>query len=732
MEAEKKRPSRRERRGSRSSARPDKPPLVMPVDQPSEASAPEPDTKQTIARSMSRYKGARPRYPRSTSTPSVPALPPILTPPQPFDNKGRTRPTTTTGNLRTSTSTDDDDQPLFSLRRQREDAATQRYRTGSPQATTNRVAKDSAMNVAQHGVARDGGVISFERPKEPSRRRGAEGSQGHDESSRTVVSAPRGLHRDRLVTEQAPRSQALPTRPAVLQKKTLTQKIAGLVNQPQSATEAKAQLKQMISNPIPVNADDPSSVVQFDAPKSAVNAGERTVRVKHKDFRVPVTVVPSTTPVDVVQMVADKVGNPIHPDTTVVLESFKQLGLERPLRKYEHIRDVLNSWDDDAQNTLIIETSATGGNDDDLNIKNVPRKQPEESSFYLYHSQRPGHWEKRTVTLRPDGQMLVAKSNGSESSNICHLSDFDIYIPTARQMAKKIRPPKRVCFAVKSQQKSNMFMSTVNFVHFFSSNDKGLARSLYTAIQEWRSWYLVKKMGRGVEQSAQSVTRGQAVPGRDVVMRPVASTKALPNSTRPLLPLPRTSSDQSQEVDKSLALHEPLPSMAGSGHTGRLGPNSRREHDRQALPSSQPKPLTAIPTCEAPFIEGGLLDRTYTQRKKAQQQTREEQTSDVAMPQIPAPSSSPIKVDSFNGLKRNSSQRQKPKPLVDLTPKYQEPPQHTRKGRGVTPGQIPAGGLVDIATSPEVAIPIPPTTSWRRPGTSSGTEVSPQRIRSHS
>ena len=38
------------------------------------------------------------------------------------------------------------------------------------------------------------------------------------------------------------------------------------------------------------------------------------------------------------------------------------------------------------------------------------------------------------------------------------------------------------------------------------------------------------------------------------------------------------------------------------------------------------------------------------------------------------------------------------------------------------PEQIPAGGLVDIATSPEVAIEIPRATTWRRPGTSGGRE----------
>jgi hypothetical protein len=86
-------------------------------------------------------------------------------------------------------------------------------------------------------------------------------------------------------------------------------------------------------------------------------------------------------------------------------------------------------------------------------------------------------------------------------SSICHMSDFDIYIPTQRQLSKRIKPPKKWCFAVKSQQKSAIFLSTANFVHFFATNDKKLAAAWYSAVQGWRSWYLVNVMGKGHSKS---------------------------------------------------------------------------------------------------------------------------------------------------------------------------------------------------------------------------------------
>ncbi|KAL8953824.1 MAG: hypothetical protein Q9222_000333 [Ikaeria aurantiellina] len=507
----------------------------------------------------------------------------------------------------------------------------------------------------------------------------------------------------------------LPAPPFMPPRRNSTLKPIGQPGQPQSAAETRTQLKQTVSRPITAEAEKATPLPLFDAPKSAVNAGERTVRVKYKEFQVPVAISPSTTPAEVIHSVADKIATPIHQDSLVLLEAFKQLGLERPLRRYEHIRDVLNSWDDDAQNSLIIEPSSTDGNDDDLDLTSVSRRPPDDGSFCLYHSQRPSHWDKRVVTLRSDGQMSVAKSNGSEISNICHLSDFDIYIPTARQLAKKIKPPKRICFAVKSQQKSNMFMSTINFVHFFSSNDKKLAKSLYLAIQGWRSWYLVNMMGKGQEDASQVVEGPLGKPRRNFG----AETRAKDAAQWPKEPIgdqetPAHSSGRALDAKHPRSGQKDLSTTL---HT--LQPSERDASKRvQQAPPMQSFQKSSLPVpADAPFTGGGLLGRAYTQRKKAQQDHEVMQTALPVQFPLSSSSTSPVK-GSSKGLRPTSSERQKPKPLVDLTPQYQEPPQHLRKGKGVTPGQLPIGGLVDIATSPEIAIPIPPTMDWRRLGTS--------------
>ncbi|KIX04134.1 uncharacterized protein Z518_07687 [Rhinocladiella mackenziei CBS 650.93] len=246
-------------------------------------------------------------------------------------------------------------------------------------------------------------------------------------------------------------------------------------------------------------ATPPSSVPNvpnIDAPISAVNAGERHVGVKCKEAFVTLPITPSTTTKDILHSASVSMSEPIDPRTAVLLESFSRLGLERPLRRYERIRDVMNSWDNDNQNHLFIMT-ATECAWPGLQEGDVPTQQPSGTTVQIYHSRKPRKWDKRLLKLRADGQITTSKNeSGTDSTNICHLSDFDLYTPTQKQM-KKLKPPQKLCFSLKSQEKSSMFLDGANFVHFFCTKDKAVADKWYQAVHSWRSWYLVNMLGEG-------------------------------------------------------------------------------------------------------------------------------------------------------------------------------------------------------------------------------------------
>ncbi|PGG99803.1 hypothetical protein AJ80_09286 [Polytolypa hystricis UAMH7299] len=457
----------------------------------------------------------------------------------------------------------------------------------------------------------------------------------------------------------------------------------------------KGSLKELISSPQLIDSSQliggsgssskDNAAPADDTPISAVNAGERRVLVTCKRSFITLPITPTTQVQDLLYSAANCLSENIDVRASVLLESFKQLGLERPLRKYEHVRDVMNSWDNDSQNQLIVAPVAEYPRATDLESKTAPKKQPLDSTFYLHHSQKPGKWEKRFVTLRADGQVLVSKKEkkegSSESTNICHVSDFDIYTPTHRE-ARKLKPPKKVCFAVKSQQKSIMFLSTENFVHFFATNDGDVAAKFYAAVQQWRSWYLVNVMGEGSKDNEKKSGKPEAKPSsssskantRGAGHQQVTSTASIPyqlGTFKPLLDMDmsRWDSDNydSRPESPMSPVHEKQQQYIHSSpakstvsrkttKTSSRRPSTARTHHIPTTTTTSPHitstklpPLDidhknikiksrgrsrtttsannnssntapAVPDPSEPFSSTGLLGRTYMQRKEAQQE----------------------------------------------------------------------------------------------------------------
>ncbi|KAL1959927.1 hypothetical protein VTO42DRAFT_595 [Malbranchea cinnamomea] len=527
-------------------------------------------------------------------------------------------------------------------------------------------------------------------------------------------------------------------------------------------------------------------------PISAVNAGERRVMVVCNQSFIKLRVTPSTKVQEILYSAANCLSENIDPERSTLTEYFEQLGLERPLRKYEHIRDIMNSWDNDEQNRLIVTPQSDDSefdSDELVDARFAPHKQPDRArTFHVYHSQQSGKWEKRWITLKPDGQVTLAKKQGAtaaESTNICHMSDFDIYTPT-RRMLKRLRPPKKVCYAVKSQQKASMFYKSDNFVHYFATNDQEVARSLYLAVQQWRSWYLANVLGdrgssskntnhssrtepsgRPTVTSHGSVKNKTTVTAESPTQYRVSTESARPyqlGSFKPLLDLdpatwenPNTAAAQPEaqitNAPPSRSNREQEPSLyRGASRppsSDAVHPPPSRDRTSTRSKSRPRKPtLTSTPQdtdkseSDEVFAPTGLLGRTYTQRQQAMKDREKQQadegpfiktgllanldasySSAPTSPTFPPPrgransnayaSGSEYDYASSSRHRSKSVRHHQPKPLVDLTPTYQEPPQHARKGRGVTvePGTF----LIEAATGPEPPPGAPSSTTWRRP-----------------
>lgn len=492
---------------------------------------------------------------------------------------------------------------------------------------------------------------------------------------------------------------------------------------PSKQQRERYQTSKELASPSPKPCTSPTQKGTFyakDAPVSAVNAGEREVTVCNGSTKITLHVTPSTKVQELLASAMVLIPHNVDPKTLMLAESYDKVGLERPLRRYEHVRDVMNSWDHDASNVLNIAPLPRDATALLLDAKSAPDIQPEDRTVFLYHSQKPGKWDKRFITLRADGQVLLGKKMGDETTNVCHLSDFDIYTPTARQMSKRIKPPKKYCYAIKSQQKSSMFLDNTNFVHFFCTNDKDVGREFYKIMQSWRSWYLVHVLGEN-QRKQQSLS------------------SANPNQHYGLL------TEQGHRIVRNH--HQGNPTAS---NTKELYNRKMSARERSAPPASFPKAMMTSPPAQfghedgasdtgsnsATFAPSGLLGRTYSQR---QRETREKEQENGAhthpaqhqTPRLNEPRSS---TDQRQALpvtanpqptttlpQRTRSLREKPKPLLDLTPEQQVAPQYDTKGKGHGVHVQPGHQLIDFATAQPTepgVIVVPSSTTWRRPSAS--------------
>ncbi|KAI0599155.1 hypothetical protein F4775DRAFT_600283 [Biscogniauxia sp. FL1348] len=536
--------------------------------------------------------------------------------------------------------------------------------------------------------------------------------------------------------------------------------------------------------PTGIQAGGRGIVPQTDAPNSAINAGDRnvTVRCRHHTFSLEVT--PETTTVDILFQTAQRMTHDpeISPASCVVIEVYAALGLERRLRRYERIRDVMNSWDRDAQNQLVIAVTESAEEDHDLDVSGIPSGEaPQGIQLYMYHSNRPGKWNKRWITLLENGQILCSKkpnarTSDKDTANLCRLSDYDIYTPTDSQMRRHLKPPKRYAFAVRSQQKTTVFMNTENYVHYFSTEDPKVAAQFKEKVQAWRSWYLLDRRPEARRTQKVSVPKTDETVPQTTPVKPTPKRSATVDGHKfrasvdespypigqfePLIDMKRFDKPLSQFGAPAVADTSTMPKASTTSHSGR--------------PSREGKPnlnlnMKLIDTIksanEEAFTGGGLLGEGYEERKQAQAEAdrtggrsrdaaftdgpsllnkqsapaspvqkpespswfpsaiehsaKQRSTSSSSRPNTsagviptrrsslssrPPPPPLPLSLINSNSSTRPATQHgsshphplasqpisahanrrgdRPPKPLVDITPTFQEPPQWSREGKG--------------------------------------------------
>ncbi|KAL2130567.1 hypothetical protein VTI74DRAFT_6235 [Chaetomium olivicolor] len=374
----------------------------------------------------------------------------------------------------------------------------------------------------------------------------------------------------------------------------------------------------------------PSISVESDSKMLPRNLSEpqdpsvKSVSVRCRGTNVTLQVTKQTTVDDFLQSCAramEKAGRPINPSISVVIEPCVRPGLERRLRRYELVWDVMNAWEPDSYNTLIVSPDSPDP-DGELILATVPNTLEEPDGFVLplYVFQRPGKWSQRYVTLRDNGQMYAskkkdAKPGDKDVTRLCHLSDFDLYLPTEAEMRKQLRPPKRYCYAVRSQERASLFVDNNHYVQFFCTGDPNVARRFRSSVQGWRSWYLVNKKLRlyGAKEVSPPTSHGLAtgVRGRPSVDYGPRGRVSIDHGSRG-----RVSMDHGSRIRPSFDVGgSSLPLLASLEDTGNVSGKS-------AVPPVPPLPPGLVENNAAVFASNGLLGNSYDERR--QQAVRKE------------------------------------------------------------------------------------------------------------
>ncbi|CAG8528053.1 9982_t:CDS:2 [Paraglomus brasilianum] len=147
-------------------------------------------------------------------------------------------------------------------------------------------------------------------------------------------------------------------------------------------------------------------------------------------------------------------------DEWTLFELVNDLGLERPLRDWEIVTNVINTWDPArTTNALVCKTYAYRHT---LTVEGMNNGVPPLFGW-LHLKLKKNKWEKRYVYLR-DGAIYHAKdSKGVNETFLCTIASFDVY--TLTKPLK--RAPTKFAFALKSQDKITMFESPdQDYVHF--------------------------------------------------------------------------------------------------------------------------------------------------------------------------------------------------------------------------------------------------------------------------
>ncbi|KAI0233733.1 hypothetical protein L0F63_001890 [Massospora cicadina] len=162
-----------------------------------------------------------------------------------------------------------------------------------------------------------------------------------------------------------------------------------------------------------------------------------------------------------------------------VIEVHETFGVSRALRPWEPIIDIIEHWEPDSPNALVIKPRQG-----ELLTPQVSRGSPVMAGW-LQVEIRKGRWERRFAVLKFATLYLAKSESLGGAVALCTLQNHDVFSTTR----PRPKAPKRPLFALKSQQSIMIFEKPdEDYIHFFACESEGVRDDWVLALRHSRSW----------------------------------------------------------------------------------------------------------------------------------------------------------------------------------------------------------------------------------------------------
>ncbi|KAK4050502.1 hypothetical protein OIO90_005085 [Microbotryomycetes sp. JL221] len=143
-------------------------------------------------------------------------------------------------------------------------------------------------------------------------------------------------------------------------------------------------------------------------------------------------------------------------------EICRVLGVERPIREYEFVSDIIKSWDHDTNILIIKRTPLWPLLSASLRISPAT---PQGSFVQL--EVKKGKWAKRYLNIKDNAIWQGKSEKPKDASVLCQLSSFEVFF-VANHAVGELRAPKPFVFALKSKLPRAHYENESEYCHFVS------------------------------------------------------------------------------------------------------------------------------------------------------------------------------------------------------------------------------------------------------------------------